>query len=169
MQSVIPLWKELEYFKEYQAKLRSFLGAAKANEILGEALYVMSLGTNDFLENYYTMPDRRSHFTIEEYQNFLIGISEHFITNLYDLGARKLDLTGIPPMGCLPLERATNFRSVGSCNEEYNKVARDFNRKLQELADKLNRTLPGMRIAYCNAYDVVLQVVEKPSAYGKLD
>ena len=68
-----------------------------------------------------------------------------------------------------PLEWATNLRSGGSCNEEYSKVARDFNRKLQGLADKLNRNLPGMRIAYCNLYDVVLQVVENPSSYGKLD
>jgi len=128
----------------------------------------MSLGTNDFLENYYTMPERRSQFTIEEYQSFLIGISEHFITDLHHLGARKLDLTGVPPMGCLPLERAMNLMSGSSCNEEYNKVSRDFNMKLQGLADKLNRTLPGMRIAYGNVYDIVHQVVQNPSSYGEL-
>ncbi|ONK70284.1 uncharacterized protein A4U43_C05F32150 [Asparagus officinalis] len=164
--SVIPLWKQLEYFKEYQAKLRAYLGKSKANTVLHEALYVMSLGTNDFLENYYTIPGRSSQFTIEEYQNFLVGISEHFIRSLYILGARKLDLTGVPPMGCLPLERATNIMAGSSCREEYNRISRDFNGKLQVLIEKLNRTLPRMRIAYGNAYETVLQVVQRPLSYG---
>lgn len=168
MQSVIPLWKQLEYYKEYQARLRTYLGAAKANEILREALYVLSMGTNDFLENYYAFPGRSAQFTIEEYQNFLFSISEHFIVSLHHLGARKMDLTGIPPMGCLPLERAMNVMGGSSCNENYNDLSRRFNRKLVAMADKLNRTLPGMRIAYCNVYDIVLHIVKRPLAYGKL-
>lgn len=58
LQKVIPMWKELEYYKEYQNKLRAYVGKDKANEILSEALYLMSLGTNDFLENYYLSPKR---------------------------------------------------------------------------------------------------------------
>ncbi|GKB64202.1 GDSL esterase/lipase-like protein [Tanacetum coccineum] len=52
--SVIPLWKEVEYYKEYQNKMRTYLGAEKASKVLMEALYLISLGTNDFLENYCT-------------------------------------------------------------------------------------------------------------------
>ncbi|KAL0362869.1 UNVERIFIED_CONTAM: GDSL esterase/lipase [Sesamum calycinum] len=32
--SVIPLWKELEYYKEYQSRLRDYLGNDKGNEVL---------------------------------------------------------------------------------------------------------------------------------------
>uniref|UniRef100_J3LAD8 GDSL esterase/lipase n=1 Tax=Oryza brachyantha TaxID=4533 RepID=J3LAD8_ORYBR len=53
LQSVLPLWKELDYFKEYTARLRSFRGDDAAAETLSEALYIVSMGTNDFLENYY--------------------------------------------------------------------------------------------------------------------
>lgn len=56
LQSVIPLWKEIEYYKEYQKQLRGYLGEEKANMVLTEALYLISLGTNDFLENYYVNP-----------------------------------------------------------------------------------------------------------------
>ncbi|KAK9091974.1 hypothetical protein Syun_026885 [Stephania yunnanensis] len=39
--SVIPLWKELDYFKDYQTKLRAYLGPQKADETLTEALYII--------------------------------------------------------------------------------------------------------------------------------
>ncbi|ONK78971.1 uncharacterized protein A4U43_C01F1550 [Asparagus officinalis] len=165
--SVIPLWKELDYFKDYQAKLKSYLGDQNATAVLSEALYVMSIGTNDFLENYYSIPGgRAAQFTVQQYQDFLVGISERFVVELYRLGARKLDLTGVPPMGCLPLERAMDFMAGSACNEEYNRVSREFNRKLEALVGKLNGRLKGMRIAYGNAYEIVSQVVQKPDSYG---
>ncbi|KAF2292345.1 hypothetical protein GH714_020403 [Hevea brasiliensis] len=89
---------ELEYYKDYQNKLRAHVGNNKAKEILSESLYLMSLGTNDFLENYYVFPTR-AQFNVEQYQDFLVKHAGDFITKLYDLGARKISLTGLPPMG----------------------------------------------------------------------
>ncbi|KAG1363922.1 GDSL esterase/lipase [Cocos nucifera] len=166
--SVIPLWRELEYFKEFQKKLEDYQGKAKTRETISEALYIMSLGTNDFLENYYTVPGgRRTQYTVDEYQDFLVGIAEGFIRNLYRLGARKLDLTGIPPMGCLPLERVANPTSREACNEMYNRVAWNFNGKLKQLVNKLNRELSGMTIVYGDIYYLFLDVIKKPLTFGE--
>jgi hypothetical protein len=44
--------------------LKEYAGEEKANEIIREALYLVSIGTNDFLENYYILPDRQSQFTV---------------------------------------------------------------------------------------------------------
>ncbi|KAL8462453.1 hypothetical protein ACS0TY_033465 [Phlomoides rotata] len=79
--AVIPLWKELEHYKEYQGRLRQYLGTQKAEQVLTEALYIISIGTNDFLENYYLLPKRPSEYNVEEYQKFLEGIARNFITN----------------------------------------------------------------------------------------
>ncbi|XP_008806090.1 GDSL esterase/lipase At2g04570-like [Phoenix dactylifera] len=164
--SVLTPWKQLEFFKEFSGKLKAYQGEAQAQETLSEALYIISLGTNDFLENYYMVPcGRRSQYTVEEYQDFLIGIAEGFVREIYQLGARKVDLAGILPMGCLPLERATN-PMIGACNEMYNKVASDFNGKLQFSIEKLNRELHGIRIVYSDIYQVFLDVVRTPSTYG---
>ncbi|XP_028788328.1 GDSL esterase/lipase At2g42990 [Neltuma alba] len=163
---VIPLWKEVEYYKEYQKKLRSHLGTDKANKIIREALYLVSIGTNDFLENYYTLPERQLEFTIEEYEDFLIGLAENFLRGLYDLGARKVSLTGVPPMGCLPLERATNILEYHGCVEEYNNVALEFNGKLGQLVTKLNKELPGFQLVDANAFDFILQIITQPSRFG---
>lgn len=169
LQKVIPLWRELEFYKDYQQKLRGYLGVEKANEVLGEALYTLSLGTNDFIENYYTIPGgRQSQFTIQQYQDFLLGIAENFLRQLYDLGARKISVTGIPPMGCLPALRTTNFLDHHDCgcNEDYNNVASEFNGKLNNLVAKLNKELPGFRVVFADGYHILLQLIKKPSRFG---
>lgn len=166
MQSVIPLWKQLEYYKGYQKRLSAYLGENKTKEIIAESLYLMSLGTNDFLENYYAMPGRASHYTPQQYQTFLAGIAENFIRSLYDLGARKISLGGLPPMGCLPLERTTNFVGGNECVPRYNTIALEFNDKLHNLTTKLNQELPGINLVFSNPYYIMMQIIRKPDLYG---
>ncbi|KAI3456882.1 hypothetical protein Pfo_013545 [Paulownia fortunei] len=164
--SVIPLWKELEYYKEYQSRLGDYLGNQKAEEVLSEALYIISMGTNDFLENYYLLPHRSSEFSIEEYQKFLAGIARNFITQIYELGARKISLTGLPPMGCLPLERTTNLVSGGGCVNKYNQVAMDFNQKLDALVETLNKELSGLQLVLSNPYAILYDIIQNPRSFG---
>ncbi|CAI9090134.1 OLC1v1024836C2 [Oldenlandia corymbosa var. corymbosa] len=168
--NVIPLWKEVEYFKEYQKKLKAYVGDKKATNIINQALYITSMGTNDFLENYYTMNDRRSQYTIDQFKVFLLGIAENFVKELYGLGARKIVLTGLPPMGCLPLERTTNYFGGNGdvCMESYNNVALSFNAKLGVLVKKLNGELPGAKVVLSNPYFAFLQIIKKPSAFGSI-
>ncbi|PIA38153.1 hypothetical protein AQUCO_02800063v1 [Aquilegia coerulea] len=164
---VMPLWKELEYYKEYQKKLRDYIGEEKADETLREALYIMSLGTNDFLENYYQFNSKRaSEFTIKQYQDFLLGLAENFVKDLFNLGARKLSIGGLPPMGCLPLERMRNAFVGTGCNQEYNNVATEFNTKLEGLVVNLNKELPAAQIVHSNTYGILLNIIQMPSKYG---
>ncbi|KAK4741808.1 hypothetical protein SAY87_025396 [Trapa incisa] len=173
--NVIPMWKELEYYRDYQQKLRASLGDKKANSIISEALYIVSLGTNDFLENYYSsfpIPGsnsgcRRAQFPQPgQFEDFLVSLAEGFIRDLYELGAQKVSFTGMPPMGCLPLERTTNFMGQHDCVEEFNAVARDFNGKLGAMVDRMNQELPGLRMVFSNPYDKFYEIVSRPSDYG---
>lgn len=164
---MIPLWKELEYYKEYQKKLKAYLGEPKANEVLSEALYVMSMGTNDFLENYYTGSTRSSQFSINQYEDFLVGIAGNFVQQLHGLGAKKISVGGLPPMGCMPLERTRNYMNGDGCVEEYNNVAMNFNMKLDGMVTKLNKELPGAHIVLSNPYYILLGLVHRPVAYGE--
>ncbi|KAE8685904.1 putative zinc finger protein [Hibiscus syriacus] len=125
----------------------------------------MSLGTNDFLENYYTFPTRRSQFSVRQYQDFLLELCDNFIRELHGLGVQKLSITGLPPMECLPLEKATNILGQNDCVPEYSNVALEFNRKLEGLVGKLNKELAGMRMASAPAYDIFYQIITKPSQF----
>ncbi|KAK9084730.1 hypothetical protein Sjap_025141 [Stephania japonica] len=164
---VIPFWKELEYFKEYKQKLIIYMGYKKATRTLRESVYILSIGTNDFLENYYTIPGgRSSQFTVDEYEKFLIGITENFVWDIYNLGARKIALTSLTAFGCLPIERATNIMQAHACREDYNQVARDYNVKLIALIDKLGKEAKGIQLVYSNVYDSLADAIARPNLYG---
>ncbi|CAL5080455.1 unnamed protein product [Urochloa decumbens] len=164
--SVITLGEQLAYFKEYTERLKAAKGESPAKEIIGEALYIWSIGTNDFIENYYNLPERRMQYTVGEYEAYLLGLAEAAIRRVHVLGGRKMDFTGLTPMGCLPAERVGNRDDPGECNEQYNAVARTFNAKLQGLVAKLNKELPGLRLVFADTYQLLAAVVSKPADYG---
>ncbi|KAF6145933.1 hypothetical protein GIB67_007952, partial [Kingdonia uniflora] len=167
LSSVIPLWKQLEYFKEYKERLTSSQGNQLATRILNQALYIMSLGTNDFIVNYFVVSGRSSQFTVEEYQKFLIEIVKMFILDIYRLGARKVAISGLIPIGCFPSERFINFAHGHTCIEDYNKVAKDFNLKLHSLAATSSKEFRDIKVVIMNLYDLVHEAIAKPNIYGK--
>ncbi|XP_026452924.1 GDSL esterase/lipase At2g04570-like [Papaver somniferum] len=164
--SVIPLSEQLEYFKEYQKRLTSFLGKDRAVKAARESLYFISIGTNDFIENYFTLPGRSSDFTVDEYENFLLGIARNFLTELYSLGARKLALAGLPPSGYLPIAKTVNHVSGRPNLEELNKAGKEFNVKLQNLLASLSKELNGIKLVYADIYNPLLHIIQNPDRYG---
>ncbi|MCL7036763.1 hypothetical protein MKW94_028933 [Papaver nudicaule] len=164
--NVIPLSQELEYFKEYLKKLTAFVGQDKAMETARESVYFVSVGTNDFVANYFIVPGRSFHFTVDEYANFLIGMAKTFLTDLYGLGARKILILGLPPCGCLPVSRTLNNFLERTCKEDANKASRDFNVKLQNLVGNLNKKLEGITIVYVDIYNPFLHLIQNPGLYG---
>ncbi|CAD6263354.1 unnamed protein product [Miscanthus lutarioriparius] len=88
---VIPLWKKLDMFREYKSRLADHLGAAEAHAVVAGAVYAVSIGTNDFIENYFALTTTRFlEFTLAEYTDYLVGLARGFLAELYGLGARKL-------------------------------------------------------------------------------
>ncbi|KAI4331032.1 hypothetical protein MLD38_029261 [Melastoma candidum] len=165
--SVIPIWKELEYYKDYQKRLKAFMGEKRASEVINESLHMISMGTNDFLENYYTISSgRRSQFSETQYEDFLVGIAGKFIKDLYGLGARKISIGGLPPMGCLPLERTTNIMFQHDCVQGYNDIALEFNSKLRKMVMKWRTELPGVDLVFSNPYFIFMYIIRRPSVFG---
>ncbi|PAN42674.1 hypothetical protein PAHAL_8G146100 [Panicum hallii] len=164
--SVIPLSQQLEYFVEYKERLKVAKGESVANEIIAEALYIFSIGTNDFIVNYLVLPLRPTQYTPPEYVAHLIVLADTAVRDAYDLGARKIEFTGLAPFGCVPVARTLNHDKPGECNEEYNKLARRFNAELKEAMRKLNGELAGAQVVYAETYSLVSAIVANPSDYG---
>ncbi|PPD72696.1 hypothetical protein GOBAR_DD30409 [Gossypium barbadense] len=110
-------------------------------------------------------PGRSSEYTIEEYENFLVGIAASFTEKLYELGARKISLGGLPPMGCMPLERTGNLMGGSECVDSFNNLAADFNGKLNALVIKQNKKFHGMQMVFSDPYGILLKMIQKPAVY----
>ncbi|RLN09084.1 GDSL esterase/lipase [Panicum miliaceum] len=165
---VIPLWKQVEMFREYKARLAAHLGAAEAHAVVAGAVYAVSIGTNDFIENYFALTTPRFlEFTVAEYTEYLVGLARAFLAEIYGLGARRIGFTGLAAMGCLPLERArARALARGGCDEAYNAAARGFNAALAAMVADLGAELPGAEIRVAEVYDFFEGVVREPARHG---
>ena len=82
---------------------------------------------------------------------------------MHRLGATRLVVVGVPPLGCMPLVK-TLMEKTG-CVESYNKVAFSFNSKIQTKLSTLKAKL-RMKIAFVDAYSIIDNAVNNPTLYG---
>lgn len=71
-------------------------------------------------------------------------------------------------MGCLPSQITLYNLTGNGCVDEFNDVAISFNEKAASLLETLKATLPGLKIAYINIYDKLLDFIQNPSKYGNI-
>ncbi|VAI58522.1 unnamed protein product [Triticum turgidum subsp. durum] len=66
---------QLRYFGEYQRKLRAFAGEEQAARLVSGALVLITLGGNDFVNNYYLVPMsmRSRQYTLPDYVRFIVS------------------------------------------------------------------------------------------------
>ncbi|TVU38787.1 hypothetical protein EJB05_12175, partial [Eragrostis curvula] len=163
-QNVITLSKQLDLFRQYKSRLAQQLGADEAEKVLNGAVYVISIGSNDFAANYFAMtsPGRHVEYpTVQLYTAYLVGLAQRFIADIHALGARKIGFEELFPLGCLPAERAA---LLGLCNEVPNAAARGFNDAMRAMVQGLN--LPGADVRVAELYGFMDALLHNPTQYG---
>ena len=73
--NIIRIGDQLRYFQEYQRKLRALIGAEQATKLVNGALVLITLGGNDFVNNYYLVPMsvRSRQFALPDYVRFIVA------------------------------------------------------------------------------------------------
>ncbi|KAK6917647.1 GDSL lipase/esterase [Dillenia turbinata] len=170
--NVIHMPKQLDHFKAMKAKLEQANGKERTQEHISKAVFIVSAGTNDFVINYYGLPLRRSQFSVLDYQNLLLQQANELYQGLWDEGARRIAVIGLPPMGCVPavitlMGPKANFRH-DKCEEEYNNVAQAYNKKLQSELNNLQEkwAYSGTRIFYVDIYYSLNNIIRSYTKYA---
>ncbi|CAJ2678736.1 unnamed protein product [Trifolium pratense] len=83
LSNVVPIPKQLEYFKQYKKRLESKLGRHKTENHINNAFFFVSAGTNDFVINYFTVPIRRRSFDVVTYGHFVLQHVKDFIQVIF--------------------------------------------------------------------------------------
>ncbi|KAG4955983.1 hypothetical protein JHK85_042363 [Glycine max] len=173
MTNVIPIEKQLEYFRECRKRMEDALGKRRIENHVKNAAFFISAGTNDFVLNYFALPVRRKSHSILAYQQFLIQHVKQFIQDLLVEGARKIAITGVPPMGCLPLMITLNSPNAffqRGCIDKYSSIARDYNLLLQHelhgMQLQLNMSTPDAKIYYVDTYKPIADMIQARKRFG---
>lgn len=88
------------------------------------------------------------------------------VKRLYLLGARKMVLHGLGPLGCIPSQRVKS--KTGECLKRVNQWILEFNSSVQKLIASLHQRLPNAQLIFADTYPAVLDLIDNPRKYGKL-
>ncbi|KAL5768074.1 hypothetical protein ACOSP7_014654 [Xanthoceras sorbifolium] len=165
--NIIRITKQLEYFQQYQQRVSALFGAERTQRLVNEALVLITLGGNDFVNNYYLVPfsARSRQFSLPNYVVYLISEYRKILARLYELGARRVLVTGTGPLGCVPAELAMRSRN-GECSAELQRAASLFNPQLIQMVRQLNSEIGSDVFVAVNAMEMHMDFISDPQAFG---
>ncbi|XP_031392278.1 GDSL esterase/lipase At1g29660-like [Punica granatum] len=134
---------------------------------LSKCLYHVHFGNNDYISNYFdTKHFSTSHRYNEElFADLLIQTYRERIRTLHEYGARKIMLTGVAAIGCMPYLLAKSPQTSSRCVEYFHSAVRIFNAKLKALVDDLNRDYSDSKFIYIEFFESLQEILDSPS-YG---
>ncbi|KVH90640.1 Lipase, GDSL [Cynara cardunculus var. scolymus] len=141
-------------------------GQSNATSIITGSIYLLSSGSSDFIQNYYINPLLYKVYTPYQFSDILIQAYSHFIQELYGAGARKIGVSTLPPIGCLPASITIFSEDSNECVTKMNTVAVYFNKKLNETSASLKSKLSGLNLVVLDIYNPLYDLIQKPTDYG---
>ncbi|KAL6903668.1 hypothetical protein ACP4OV_004481 [Aristida adscensionis] len=165
--NIIRIGQQLQNFQDYQQKLAAYVGEDAARQVVNNALVLITLGGNDFVNNYYLVPFsvRSRQFAIQDYVPYLISEYRKILVRLYELGARRVVVTGTGMIGCVPAELAMHSID-GECARDLTQAADLFNPQLVRMVAALNRAIGRDVFISANTNRVSFDFMFNPQDYG---
>ncbi|KAK1431329.1 hypothetical protein QVD17_07786 [Tagetes erecta] len=165
--SVLRMPAQLGYFKEYQQRLSLAIGEKQAQQHVNQALVLISLGGNDFVNNYFLFPgSARSQLTsLSDYVTYLIAEYRKILEKLYEMGSRRVIVMGTGPLGCAPAERMQHSLT-GDCATDLQSAAALFEPKLTQMIQDLNTKYHADVFIAANTKLMHHDMITDPKAFG---
>ncbi|KAH7571802.1 hypothetical protein JRO89_XS04G0145300 [Xanthoceras sorbifolium] len=165
--NIIRMFRQLDYFEEYQRRVSALIGAQQTRQLVNQALVLITVGGNDFVNNYYLVPfsARSRQFQLPDYVKYLISEYRKLLVRLYKLGARRVLVTGTGPMGCVPAELAMRGTN-GGCSAELQRAASLYNPQLVQMLREVNKKIGKTVFIGANTQQMHMDFVSSPQAYG---
>lgn len=85
---------------------------------------------------------------------------------MYGLGARRIGVTSLPPLGCLPAAITLFGHGNNGCVTRLNEDAKNFNNKLNYTVDSLTKEYSDLKIAVLDIYQPLYDLVAAPEKQG---
>uniref|UniRef100_A0A5B7BIC1 GDSL esterase/lipase n=1 Tax=Davidia involucrata TaxID=16924 RepID=A0A5B7BIC1_DAVIN len=161
----INLDAQMDNFANTRQNIISGIGAPAAMILFQKALFSITIGSNDFINNYLT-PVEQKLVPPETFVGAMISRFRMQLTRLYTMGARKIIVANVGPIGCIPFQREVNPSAGDSCVAFPNELAQLFNIWLKSLVVELSTNLEGSTFVYADVYHIVEDIIQNYMSYG---
>ncbi|RZC47551.1 hypothetical protein C5167_040514 [Papaver somniferum] len=142
------LAEQVDYFeKTVKSDLpKSFKTPKKISKHLSKSIFVVNIGSNDYINN-YLQPAKfngsKTHTPLQ-FGALLISNYKAQLVRLYSLGARKFVVFNLGPIGCIPgMVSSVTPKPVTPCVESVNNLINIFNYGIPNMIQELTTTLEG--------------------------
>lgn len=160
---------QIDNFAQTRIELKRMLGTKAGTALLEKSIFSVTMGANDFINNYLVpvlSTVERATVSQEAFIDQLIHTFRSQLKRLYELGARKILVTNVGPIGCIPYQRTINGVEENECASLPNELAIEFNKRLRPLILELNANCTEATFVYANTYDIVKDVIKNYAQYG---
>ncbi|PIA57611.1 hypothetical protein AQUCO_00600380v1 [Aquilegia coerulea] len=156
---------QLTCFEKMREKIKAKVGEQAAETLYKEAVYFIGIGSNDYVNNYLQpfLADGQQ-YTHEDFVDLLMSTLDKQLRRLYQLGARKMVINNLAPLGCIPSQRVKS--KTGECLTRVNQWVLQFNSQMKKLLISLNHSLPAAQLIYADTYSPVFDLIMNPNSYG---
>ncbi|KAF6169117.1 hypothetical protein GIB67_038614 [Kingdonia uniflora] len=155
--------------KNVEMELPSHFGTTEElSKYLSKSIFMVAIGTNDYINN-YLQPlffNTSTVYTPQAFEQLLIQRLSQSLQRLYKLGARKIVVFEIGPIGCMPTY-TKNQKPAGQCVEEYNQLVNYFNTQLAVMLPQLTSTSYGSFFINGKINKIVHNMIQNPCDYGE--
>ncbi|CAI9295266.1 unnamed protein product [Lactuca saligna] len=155
--------QQVEYFSLVNDHLVRRLGPSGAQVHLSKSLFAIVIGSNDLFAYFKTSSTVSIKYTPQQYLDLMVSTFKGLLKMLYELGARKVLVTGVGAIGCSPIQRKQN--KTGGCNVGLNYWSVKYNDGLKTMLQEMKSEL-GMNYAYFDIYNVMVNLFQEPETYG---
>uniref|UniRef100_A0A7N0ZXC3 Uncharacterized protein n=1 Tax=Kalanchoe fedtschenkoi TaxID=63787 RepID=A0A7N0ZXC3_KALFE len=166
---MISLGEQLSYFREAENTLKQQMGAAATGRLLTDAVYLFSMGGNDYFHFYLSNSKAATQPKKRGFVARVIGNLSQVLQEVYDMGGRKIGFQNAGPLGCAPGMKAMNGFTGPGCIALLSELARLHNRALSRVLAALAAKNPGFKYSIFNYYDALYDRITNPSKYGFKD
>ncbi|XAR49852.1 hypothetical protein NMG60_11004010 [Bertholletia excelsa] len=158
----IDLHEQLSYFRKVAQSLRVKLGKVESKKLLMRAVYLFSIGGNDYFSLSSNYPNTTLSYQ-REYVGMVIGNITDVLKEINELGGRKFAFQNAGPLGCTPGKR---FEHHGVCDQLALALAQRHNRLLAQALRIMEKNLHGFKYSIFDYYNALYDRINNPSKYG---
>ncbi|KDP25050.1 hypothetical protein JCGZ_22585 [Jatropha curcas] len=149
---------QLNNHRSIISRIAETLGDKTAAENhLHKCLYSVAMGDNDYINNYFKklLYDTSSKYSPEKYAHLLLEKYNQQLVSLYNDGARKIVVFGIPPLDCSPAALSEESgKSKSGCVGERTHAINLFNSGLREMVEDINKNLTDSKFVLVDVYGI---------------